>query len=188
MPTCWSCLVIIEQQDVTVCPLCGADQKHPIEIIGPDSRQPPTWASVLQDWGIVIVVIIVGVGTIAGMLWYNFGERSVSPAVQAAGVAARSLRDLREALSTYALSMKDMYPTALDSLGDRASLPTQAALSAGYKLQYHPNPSSSDGAPRGFVILARTEKSDYMSLCIDESGVVRATQEDRPATARDPPF
>lgn len=187
MASCWSCLVILEQ-GVTVCPLCGADQTRPVEIVDPNLPQPVTLKSTLHDWRTEIVVLVVVAGLITGIFLHNFREQSISPDLQAAGVAAKSLRDLREALSAYALSAKDVYPTTLDPLSARTSLPTQSALSAGYKLQYIPNVTSNDGVPRGFVILARHEKSDYPSLYIDETGVVRATQENRPATVRDPPL
>jgi hypothetical protein len=166
-----------------VCPLCGADQTRPVEIT--NSPQPRTLTSFLHGWGAVIAIILVGVGGMAGIFWLNLGEPSTSPALQAAGTAAKSLRDVREALSSYALS-EDAYPATLESLGDRASLPMQAALSAGYKLQYSPQPSQ--GVYRGFVILARPEKSDYVNLYIDESGVIRATPENHPATVQDPPL
>lgn len=134
------------------------------------------------------MVLVVVVGLIAGIFVHNFKEQSVSPDLEAAVIAAKSLRDVREALSAYALSAKDVYPASLDLLSARTSLPMQSALSAGYNLQYIPNVTSNDGVPRGFVILARHEKSEYLSLYIDESGVVRATPENRPATVSDPPL
>lgn len=187
MPSCWSCTVIIEP-GAKVCPFCGADQSQPVKFVDPNTPQPRTAKSLLHDWAIVIVAVVVVAGVSAGIFWHNFGGQSISPSLEAAGVAAKSLRDVREALSTYALSAKDSYPPSLNSLGDRAGLPMQAALGAGYRLEYSPKPSSGDGAPRGFVILARPEKSDYPNLFIDESGVVRATQEGHLATANDPPL
>jgi hypothetical protein len=176
------------EDGATVCSFCGADQTHPVEFVAPNLPQPPTIQSILHDWGLELVVLVVVVGLIVDIFWQNFREQSISPDLQAAGVAATSLRDLREVLSSYALYMKDVYPMNLDSLGDRTTLPIQFARSAGYELQYLPKLFSRDGAPRGFAILARSEKSDYLNLYIDESGVVRATQEDRAATVHDPPF
>ena len=187
MASCWSCLVILEQ-GVTVCPLCGADQSRPVAIVNPDAPQPLTPKSFFEHWGMVIVTIVVFAGTMTGLLWHNLVGPSISPASQAAGVAAKSLRDLREALSTYTISTKDSYPPNLNPLGDRMSLPMQAALSVGYRLEYSLRPSTGEGAPRGFVILARPEKTDCPNLYIDESGVVRATQENHSASAKDSPF
>ena len=187
MSSCWSCTVLIEQ-GAKVCPFCGADQAKPVEFVNPHIPQPQTLRSSLHDWGPAIMVIVAAAGIISGILWHNFVEPSISPASQAAGIAAQSLQDLRAALSAYALSANDSYPAALISLGDRMNLPMQAALSAGYRLEYTPKSTSGASAARGFVILARPEKSDYPHLCIDESGVVRATQENRQATVQDPPL
>jgi RNA polymerase subunit RPABC4/transcription elongation factor Spt4 len=187
MPSCWSCTVLIEQ-GATVCPFCGADQTRPVQIVDPQTPQSLSGASFLREWGIVIIIIVVAVASLSGIYWHNFGEPSVSQAAQAERAAAKSLRDLREILSVYALSAKDAYPTTLNSLGDRVSSPMQTALSMGYRLEYSPKPSSNYAAPRGFVILARPEKSNYANLCVDESGVVHATQENRPATVQDPSF
>jgi hypothetical protein len=187
MSSCWSCLVILEK-GASVCPLCGADQTRPVQVVDPNLQPPITAARLFHEWKIVIVVIGVFLGSLGGIVWHNFGEGSISPAAQAAGVTAKSLMELREALSAYAISTKDAYPTSLNSLGDRASLPLETTRTAGYRLEYSPKSSSSEGVPRGFVILARPEKSGFLNLCIDESGVVRATEDNRPATLQDPPF
>jgi hypothetical protein len=115
-------LVILEQ-GTQVRPTCGADQTRPVAYTNPNLPQPRT----LRDWGKAISMIVVGIGIMAGILWHNLGTQGVSRAVEAAGVAAKSMRDLRAALSDYALSAKDAYPTSLQALGDRASQPTQAA-------------------------------------------------------------
>ena len=187
MPSCWSCLVILER-GATVCPICGADQTRPVPVVDPNLPQPVTAKSLFHEWKTVIVIIVVFAAVLGGILWHNFGEDSISPALQAAGVTAKSLRELREALSTYAISTKDAYPGTLDSLNNRASLPLQTALNAGYRLEYTPKSSTNETAIRGFVILARPEKKGFPNLRIDESGVVRATEESRPATAQDPPL
>lgn len=187
MSSCWSCWVILEH-GVTVCPTCGADQTRPVHFVDPNLQPVVAQMRVVQKWKIVIAIIVVFIGSLGGILWHYFGEVRISPASQAARVTAKSLRELREALSTYALSMKDTYPAALNAVGDRASLPLQAALIAGYRLEYIPKLSSGEAAFRGFVILARPETTGFLNLCIDESGVVRATDENRPATVWDPPI
>ena len=136
----------------------------------------------------VMVVIVVFLGGMAGILWHYYGGLRTTPDSQAAEVGAKSLRSVREELSAYSLRAKDAYPATLDPLGERARQPVEVASSAGYKLSYSPQPSVGDGVSRGFVLLARPEKSGYLNLYIDESGVVRATQESRPATVQDPPF
>ena len=187
MPSCWSCTVIVEK-GAMVCPLCGADQSQPVKIVDPTSPQPLTWDSFLHSSGMAVLTVVVFTAVLAGMLWFNFGEESITPAAQATEVTAKSLRDLREILSTYALSGKGSYPETLNMLGDRATVAMQATSSVGYKLEYSVKPSSGDGGPRGFVILARPDKVEYLNLFIDESGVVRATQESQSATVKDPPL
>lgn len=187
MANCWSCTVIIEQ-GVKVCPFCGADQSQPVTFVNPDLPQPRTLKSSFRESGIAIMVMVAFVGTLAGIFWHTFGPVSISPVSQASGVAAKSLRDLREALSGYALSEKDSYPATLNLLGERAGLPMQAAQGVGYRLEYRVKPMSADGMSRGFEILARSEKSDYPSLFIDETGVVRAGQSGHLPSAKDPPL
>ena len=168
-----------------VCPLCGADQTRPVKFVDPAFQPLVRPTRVVQEWKLVIVVIVVFLGSLGGILWHYFGEVSLSPALQAAEVTAKSLRELRVALSSYALITKDTYPTTLNALGGRASLPLQTALIAGYKLEYIPKSSPSEAVSRGFVILARPDTAGFLNLRIDESGVVRATEENRPATAWD---
>jgi hypothetical protein len=187
MPSCWSCLVMLEQ-GAKVCPLCGADQTRPVQIVNPNLTPPVTAKGLFQEWKLVIVVISVFAVSMGGLLWHNFGEPSISPAAQAAGVTSKSLRELREALSAYVISKNESYPATLNPLGERASLPVQAAMIAGYRLEYSPKTSPSEVGSRGFVILARPEKSGFLNLRIDESGVVRATEDNRPATAQDSPY
>ena len=187
MAACWSCTVIVEP-GVKICPFCGADQTKPVAFVNPYIPPPRTLKSSFQDWARPLIVIVVALCILAGIYWHNFGHPLVSPASRATAVTAKSLREIREVLSAYSLAAKDSYPAALNSLGDRVNLPTQSALGAGYRLEYIPNAPSGGGAPRGFVILARPEKNTYPNLYIDESGVVRATPENRPATAKDSPL
>jgi hypothetical protein len=176
------------EQGAKVCPFCGADQSRPVQIVDPHLPLPVTAKSLYQAWKLVIVVIVVFAGSMGGMLWHNFGEASISPAAQAARVTSKSLRELREALSAYVISRKETYPATLNPLGERVSLPLQAAMTAGYKLEYSPKTSPNEAGSLGFVIIARPEKSGFLNLRIDESGVVRATEDSRPATARDLPY
>ena len=187
MPSCWSCLVVIES-GALVCPLCGADQTRPVEFINPNVPQPQNLKAVAQHWAIVIVVIVVFVGGMAALLWYYFGGLRTTPDSQAADVAAKSLRSVREELSAYSLVSRDSYPKTLDPLGDLARRPAEVAMGVGYKLFYTPQQPVDDGVVRGFVLQARPEKNGFPNLYIDESGLVRATQENRTATAGDPLF
>jgi hypothetical protein len=171
-----------------VCPFCGADQTRPVPMVDPDLRPPVTATRIIREYKYLIVVVLILAVSVAGILWRNYREPYISPASQAAGVAAKSLTELREALTAYALATRGTYPTTLKSLGDRASLPMEAARSAGYRIEYSPTSSPSEAVVRGFVVLARPEKSDFLNLRVDESGLVRATKKNRPATEQDSPF
>ncbi len=67
-------------------------------------------------------------------------------------------------------------------------VPAQNAQSEGYQLQYTPGPASSDGLVHNYVLLARPGNYGYSNFYTDETGVLRATRENRPATAQDPPI
>jgi len=187
MSSCWSCLVVLEQ-GAQICPICGADQAHPVILPTSDPREPLTLKSSVHDSRIVMGVIVTGIAIVAGIYWSAFGARRISPDMQAAQVAAKSLRSIREELSAYALSAKDTYPSSLERLMDRTSLPIQAATSAGYELQYDPKLPANEGAFRGYVIVARPQKSAYPNLYIDETGVVRVNAGNQTATRLDLPF
>jgi hypothetical protein len=91
-------------------------------------------------------------------------------------------------LSEYALTSGDTYPPTLESVGERVMQPVRAAQAAGYEIVYIPQPRRSDGSIRGFVLLARMEKAGWRNFYIDESGVLRATEENRQANVQDPPI
>jgi hypothetical protein len=187
MVSCWSCLVILEK-GATLCPICGADQTRPVQFVELNVPSAVTPTHFFQEWKIAILVVVVFAVSMGGILWHHFGEANVSPVSQPTAVAAKSLRQLREALSGYVISTQAGYPKALNVIGEKASPLLYAANTAGYRLDYSSKPSSSDSVCEEFVILARPEKSGFPNLRIDESGVVRATEENRPATAQDPPY
>ena len=49
-------------------------------------------------------------------------------------------------------------------------------------------PAGPGGRVHNFVLLARPGNYGYRNFYLDETGVLRATQENRPATAQDPPL
>jgi len=172
------------------CPVCGADQRTPACVGASDPIQPELNAlrTSARHWGLVAVVTFAGVAVLCFIFWYNLRSPNISPDLKAAQVAAQSLRQVRECLSKYSLSTKDTYPPALDALGSTPSFSIQTAAEAGYDLVYTPESAPSGGPIRNFMIVARPKEAEYLKLYIDESGVVRATSENRMATAQDLPF
>jgi hypothetical protein len=181
---CWSCLVMIDP-GVKVCPFCGADQTPPPEVVVFEQGKPRNLASVFLRWIIVTVAISC---SLAGLLWYARREHGKNLWEQEETTASKALRDTRTALSQYALTSGDHYPSALGKLGDRAAQPLQEARNESYELIYTPKSSKKDGTITGFELWANPEKPNHRSFYIDESGVLRATQENRPASDKDPPI
>jgi hypothetical protein len=182
--TCRECEKPINQA-TEICPYCGAD----LTGAGPDQPDEParkrSLASILLRW--VILVGALG-AALWGFLWYVLPERGGDPAARAELQAVAALRELHAELSDFAAAQRGALPAALETLGDRARGPAQKALSGGYRLEYTPGPVSGDGAVHNYVLLARPGNYGYRNFYLDESGVIRATRENRTATAQDPPI
>lgn len=84
--------------------------------------------------------------------------------------------DIRVALSQYALSAGDKYPSTLEPLGDQAAVPAQPARTNGYAMVYTARRSEGDGTISRFALVALPEKTNCRNFYIDQSGVLRATQ------------
>ena len=194
MNSCVSCLVIIDQ-DAKVCPFCGFDQARPVESVVPEPRpvesvvlepqKPRELPFVVPRWALMTMAVVCSVGI---LFWYALREPGLDRALQPEAIARKTLHDIRSAMLEYALASGDKYPSTLESLGDPVVRFVEAARNAGYEVSYTPQPSKTDGAIRGFVLLARTEKADSRNFYLDESGKMRATSENRPATIQDPPI
>ncbi len=55
-------------------------------------------------------------------------------------------------------------------------------------MEYTPGPAGADGRVHNYILLARPGNYGYRNFYTDESGVLRATRENRAATAQDPAF
>ncbi len=184
MFTCRECEREINQA-TEICPYCGADLT---EAGLPQSAEPagkPSLASALLRWGVLLVALSAALW---GFLWYILPERSGNPAARAEASAMEALAEVRAVLSAYAAAQGGGYPASLEVLGDRARAPAQKALSEGYQLQYTPGPAGSDAVVHNYVLLARPRNYGYRNFYLDETGILRATQENRPASAQDPPI
>lgn len=176
MFTCRECERPINQAS-EICPYCGADLTQSAELEEPSP--PRSLRSILTRWGVVVLTLSVA-------LWAFFHYvLPREPAARAEAVAAGSLGDVGSALAAYAGAQGGSYPPQLEALGEHARGPAQKALSGGYRLEYTPGPPGTDGAVRTFTLLARPGNYGYRSFYMDQSGVVRSTRENRPATAQD---
>jgi type II secretory pathway pseudopilin PulG len=184
MNSCWSCLVVIEN-GANVCPLCGADQTPPpplspgeVAILSSDSR-PAILRWILPAGAILL-------SALGAAIWYTTRTNDGDAPAKAESAATSALMSVRVALSQYATSHGDQYPSTLEPLGAGAAVPAQDAQIGGYALEYKA-PPSGDGKIEGFTLVAQPGNASGRSFYIDQSGVLRATKENRPARADDPP-
>ena len=183
MYTCRECESDINQA-TEICPQCGADLTQPPA--GAVTNQPkPTLGKILMRWGILLTVLL---GALWSFLWFIVPAQQGDATAQAEERAATSLIELRAALLDYAGAQNGAYPQQLESLGDRVRTAARLAQSVSYQIQYTPGPAEADGSVRSYAVQARAGNYGFRSFYSDESGVIRATRENRPATAQDPPL
>jgi hypothetical protein len=184
MYTCRECERELNQA-TEVCPYCGTDLSS--EALGEDTAPKKTkWISLIVRYGILL-------GAIWGFLWYVLPERRGGEATaQAEERAIRVMHEAGASLSAYADAQGGGFPPSLDALsgepGERLKRAAQEALAEGYQLEYVLRPTDASGFPKQFTLLARPRNWGYRNFYLDETGVLRATRENRPATAQDPPL
>ena len=181
MITCRECEAEINQA-TEVCPHCGADltQTDPAE----PAKKKPTLGKILMRWGILLGVLL---GALWSFLWFIAPPRTGNLAVDAEAHAVQALGDVHAALVSYAQAQNGVYPPSLEPLGDPARQAAQMAQSDGYQLQYTPGPSGPDGQIHTYELQARAGNSGYRNFYSDNTGVIRATREQRDANSLDPP-
>lgn len=167
-----------------VCPHCGADLTLPAagEEEGAQRRSLPR---VLLRWGALLAVLLAAIW---GFLLFVVAPRPGHSPAQAEEHAAQALGDLRTALAAYAAAQGGAYPATLEALGNPARQAAQLAQSEGYQLQYAPGPPGNDGVMRSYSLVVRAGNYGFRNFYTDETGVVRATRENRAATNQDPPL
>jgi len=184
MYTCRECERELNQA-TEVCPYCGTD-------LGSDA-QPESGPPKKTKWISVIVRYAILLGAIWGFMWYVLPERrGGEAAAQAEERAIRAMRDAGASLSAYADAQGGSFPPSLEALagesGERMKRAAQIALGEGYQLEYSLRPADASGIPRQFTLLAQPRNWGYRNFYMDESGILRATRENRAATVQDPPI
>lgn len=183
MYTCHHCENEINQA-TELCPHCGTDLTAPI----PGSsavKAKPGLGKILLRWGVLLGVLL---GAIWSFLWFVVPERQGNPTVQAEMRAAEALREIGAALSSFSAAQGGAYPPQLESLGERVRLAAQLAQSVNYQIQYTPGPVDASGTVRSFSLQARAGNYAFRNFFLDDSGILRATKENRPATTADPSY
>ena len=182
MYTCRECERELNQA-TEVCPYCGKDLSA--------EEKPTDVAPKKTKWIGVLIRYAVLLGAIWGFMWYVVPEkRGGEAAAQAEESAVRAMRDASASLAAYADAQGGNFPPSLEALpgesGERMKQAAQAALAEGYQLEYTLRPPDASGTHRQFVLLARPRNWGYRNFYVDESGILRATRENRAASAQDP--
>lgn len=178
MFSCRECDQSINQSSEE-CPYCGADLTSPI-FAGDAKTARKSTTRIVLTWGILLAFLWA-------IAWFAFPWRLAGTKPTAEANARGALAAVRDALITYQTS-EGSFPASLESLGDSVRAAAQKAQSAHYTLEYTPGKANSEGRVKTFTLLARPGNFGYLNFYTDETGVSRATSEDRPATAQDPPF
>jgi hypothetical protein len=184
MYTCRECERELNQA-TEVCPYCGTDLSGIVQ----EEEIPPKktkWVSVLVRYAILL-------GAIWGFMWYVLPEqRGGEAAAQAEERAIRVMRDAGASLAAYAEAQGGSFPPSLEALpgesGERMKRAAQAALAEGYQLEYSLLPTDASGTRQQYILLARPRNWGYRNFYLDETGILRATRENRAASAQDPPI
>jgi len=183
MYTCRECENEINQA-TELCPHCGADLTAPA--LGADvPKAKPSLGKILFRWGALLGVLLAAIWS---FLWFVVPERQGNPTTQAEARAADSLREVRAALNDFASAQGGSYPQNYEAVGERVRLAAQAAQSVTYRIQYTPGPADAGGAIRTFSLQARAGNFGFRNFYLDNSGILRATSENRAATSDDPPY
>jgi type IV pilus assembly protein PilA len=165
----------------------------------PREKRPPCedagWAA---RHTIAVIVIVVVLFILASMPPYVPRERGNEAS------AVGSMRTINTAEITYADTYKSGYSPSLAALAPPPGSAQPSASAAGliddvlargvkngYRLTYTPGQPDKDGHIGTYTVTARPlefGKSGRRSYFTDQSGVIRVTEENRPATVKDPPL
>lgn len=179
MYTCRECEQPINQA-TQVCPYCGADltEQSADRAGGKIDRKSTSKTPIFLA---LIVSSIIAISWFA-FPWRMAGSKSVA---EAHGIGA--IAGLQKALGDYQAT-EGTFPSSLEPLGGAARAASQNAQNGHYALQYTPGKPDPDGRVKSYALTARAGNYGYLSLFTDETGTIRATREDRAATAQDPPM
>jgi len=183
MYTCRECENEINQA-TEICPHCGTDLTSPAS--GAETAKgKPRVGKMLLRWGAVLGVLLAAIWS---FLWFIVPGQQGDPTAQAEGRAAESLREARSALVDFASAQGGAYPRQFESVGERVRMAAQLAQSVNYQVQYTPGPVDATGTIRSFGLQARAGNYGFRSFYLDDTGILRATTENRAATVQDPPY
>jgi hypothetical protein len=179
MYVCQNCQQPINQASAR-CPYCGADQAEPDDAA---DAKPEKKSSATK----LALFTLFAIAAIWGIIWFALPLRIENPRPAAERDAVSALRTISQQLAAYANGAGN-FPQSLESLGDPARDAADEAMTGGYSLHYTPQKPDADGNFHAFDLVAVPRNYGYRSFFIDQSGVMRATRNNRVATAQDPPL
>ena len=177
MYTCPECEYEINPAS-ELCPHCGAD-------LTPRAAEADAKPPSLRRRLLILLLFAVLIGSVWAFLLYIVPDRRAASQSQAETQAAASMREIARLLSAYAGASGGQYPASLEALGAKEHSPAQEAKREGYNLSY--SAGATQGRIAHFTLVAQPERYGFRSFYLDESGVLRATRENRAATSDDPP-
>lgn len=163
-----------------LCPYCGAAQTEPGAELAPEKRTKSASPK-------LIVAAIVAVVGIWAIIWFALPLRIQDPRPAAERSALEAVQTLQRQLATYQ-NGASAYPTSLEALGQPARDAGQIAMSGGYSVHYAPSQLDAEGNPHAYTLVVLPQNYGYESLFVDQSGIIRFTRDNRPATLQDPPL
>ncbi len=161
-----------------LCPHCGAD-------LTPRPAEPDAKPMSFRKRLLVLLLFAALIASVWAFLLYIVPDRRAASQAQAESQAVSSLREIAQQLAAYAEASDGQYPASLEALGDKELSPAREARREGYILSY--TTSEMRGRITHFALMAQPERYGFRSFYLDESGVLRATRENRAATGDDPP-
>jgi len=183
MYTCRECESEINQA-TEICPICGTDLTE-ANTLEKGVEAKPALGKILLRWSALLGVLLAAIWS---FLWFVVPERRGDPTAQAEARAAESLREIRSAVMDFASAQGGVYPRRFEDVGERVRTAAQLAQSVNYQVQYSPGVEDSNGAIRSFSLQARAGNYGFRNFFLDDTGVLRTTRENRPATSQDPPY
>lgn len=179
MYTCRDCEQPINQA-TEVCPYCGADLTEvPFDLenlVAPPRKKSAKKIVIL--WAVVLFSLVA-------IAWFALPWRLAGSKPESEAHAAGAIAQLQQALAAYQ-STEGGFPSSLEPLGPRTRDALQEAQSGRYTLQYTPGNPESNSRVKTYSLTARAGNYGYLNFFTDETGVLRATRDNRAATAGDP--
>jgi hypothetical protein len=99
--------------------------------------------------------------------------------------AIAAITGLQQALAAYE-STERSFPSSLEPLGPASRQAETEAQSGRYTLQYTPDKPEADGRITAYTLALRAGNYGYLNFFTDDTGLIHATRENRPASAQDP--